>query len=315
VNADRTFAALLAIALLALSLPAVLAARVVPIALAPSGGVHRLSGAAGFLGPGCSWLLETVPGGAMTVALAAVGLLVASLAAGGSTAARQWRGERRLVAAIEAMRRPPPPALRRQLRRLGLQGRVDVIAAPRPVAFTYGWRTPRICLSRALLRLLPPDALEAVLRHERHHLRRRDPLRLALVRTLAAGAFLVPALRDVHAHSLTLLELAADADAIAPPHGRGPLARALYAFVRSWHREGAPPGRSPAGPGGAPLWTLLTGPGGTVVAFGPQPQAVLNARIDCLLDPQRRPAVMWSPVRLATTGGVLAAALCLLLLL
>lgn len=314
VDADRAFAALLVIALLALALPAALAARVVPMALMALGGAHHLSWGAGLLGPGCAWLIETLPGGPVALALAATGLLAASLVASISMAMRQWRSERRLTAAIEASRRPPPRALQRRLYRLGLQGQVDVIAAARPVAFTYGWCAPRICLSQALLQLLAPDALEAVLRHERHHLRRRDPLRLAIVRALAAGAFVVPALRDVHAHSLTLLELAADAAAMAPPHGRGPLARALYAFVRSGRDSGVPAMGRAASTGGPSLWTLLGGVDGTI-AFGPQPRAVLDARIDHLLDPARRPPMLWSPVRLAATAGVLAAALCLLLLL
>ncbi|MEI2690418.1 MAG: M48 family metalloprotease [Anaerolineae bacterium] len=52
---------------------------------------------------------------------------------------------------------------------------------------------PRIWLSSGLLALLDDAELAAVLRHERHHLRRRDPLRVLLARSVAQGLFFLPA--------------------------------------------------------------------------------------------------------------------------
>jgi Zn-dependent protease with chaperone function len=64
-----------------------------------------------------------------------------------------------------------------------------------PHAFCIGLLRPRVYVSRATLEFLDDDELEAVLAHEVHHARRRDPLRLLAARALADGLFFLPLVR------------------------------------------------------------------------------------------------------------------------
>ena len=78
--------------------------------------------------------------------------------------------------------------------------------------------------------LLDEPALGAVLEHERHHARRRDPLRLAAGRVAARALFFVPGLRELVHRQQSLAELSADERAIAAaPGNRSALAGQLAA--------------------------------------------------------------------------------------
>ena len=70
---------------------------------------------------------------------------------------------------------------------LKLADRIDLVQSTEPNAFCYGLLRPRICVTTGLLDTLSSAELEAVLRHERHHLRRHDPLR-TLLWTMLDGA-------------------------------------------------------------------------------------------------------------------------------
>src|SRR3984885_3279748 len=60
-----------------------------------------------------------------------------------------------------------------------------LITDPQPRAFCVGLFRPRVYVSTGAVAILDEAALSAVLAHERHHARRRDPLRLAAGRVLA----------------------------------------------------------------------------------------------------------------------------------
>jgi Zn-dependent protease with chaperone function len=84
---------------------------------------------------------------------------------------------------------------------LQLTGRLTVVDDTEAYAFVAGLARPHIWLSSGLLSLLDEAELAAVLCHERHHLLRRDPLRVLLARSLAHGLFFLPvaaALRDCY---------------------------------------------------------------------------------------------------------------------
>jgi hypothetical protein len=128
-------------------------------------------------------------------------------------------------------------AHRRFLTRLEVVGHlsdhpsVHVIADPRPQAFCAGYARPRVYISQAALDLLSEDELDAVLAHEHHHRRVRDPLRLACGRILSQALFFVPALRALFRRYAELAELNADGAAVrAGAGGRAALASALLAF-------------------------------------------------------------------------------------
>ena len=131
------------------------------------------------------------------------------------------------------------------LRALHLETCTQVVDLDTPVAVCYGLLRPRLVLSTGLARGLSRAELEAVVRHERAHLRRRDPLRLVLVRALADAVPAVPVLREAPEAVAVEQELAADRDALAavgadalggvllkvgdalgPLHGRGAAKRA-----------------------------------------------------------------------------------------
>jgi Zn-dependent protease with chaperone function len=121
----------------------------------------------------------------------------------------------------------------RGLKRLGpLPGvpRAHVVDDDAPQAFCIGLLRPRIYISRAALELLGNEERAAVLAHESHHARRRDPLRLLVARALAEGLFFLPAVRGLPERYAALAELAADRAATAATGGRRALASALLAF-------------------------------------------------------------------------------------
>jgi Zn-dependent protease with chaperone function len=108
---------------------------------------------------------------------------------------------------------------------------VMVIADSVPQAFCAGFLRPRIYVSQGALDLLEPDELAAVLLHEQHHRRARDPLRIACAGILSQALFFLPALRPLGERYSELAEQRADDAAVAAAGGeRQALASALLAF-------------------------------------------------------------------------------------
>lgn len=105
-----------------------------------------------------------------------------------------------------------------------------VVDEAQPLAFCTGLLRPRIYVSRGALALLEADQLEAVIAHEAHHARRRDPLRVFIARALGEALFFLPVLRRLSARYAALAELAADEAAVRHSGKREPLAAALLAF-------------------------------------------------------------------------------------
>lgn len=111
--------------------------------------------------------------------------------------------------------------------------RCRLIDSRQPLAFCAGYLRPRIYLSSGALEQLDAAELRAVLAHEAHHRRRRDPLRLLAARTLADALFFIPILARISERYATLGELAADEAAVKALSGRRPLAAALLKFSES----------------------------------------------------------------------------------
>jgi len=140
---------------------------------------------------------------------------------------RQWIATRRLTQRVHAHRLPPTRDLALAAERTGVSARVHLIDAPEPFSFTFGLLHARIAVSRGFLESVSAPELDAVLEHERYHLRHRDPLKVLVTRSLAPALFFLPALRDLRTRYVAAKELAADRRAIRC-HGRRPLAGALY---------------------------------------------------------------------------------------
>ncbi len=155
-------------------------------------------------------------GAIVVTVLAGVGLLMAGAAAW--RAATELLAERRFRRAV-ADRSP-----------MSVHG-AHVIVDDAPQAFCAGLVRPRVYLSTGALERLDPPALAAVIAHERHHARRRDPLRLACGRVLAAALFFMPKHRGLVQRQHALAEISADEAAVLAADGdRSGLASAMLTF-------------------------------------------------------------------------------------
>ena len=126
-----------------------------------------------------------------------------------------WR-MRTTLANLEVESAHRDGVLAQAVERLGFPlHRVRVVTGLPNPAFTVGWRTPNVFVARTLSHTLSAAELEAVLAHEIAHVRRRDPLRLFLLRGLASTLFWLPAIRRLVEDLADEAEIAAD-DAVAP---------------------------------------------------------------------------------------------------
>ena len=236
--------------------------------------------------PPCFWLLRTLAT-AHQAAVACWGLrlgtgaCVGIAAAVGLVLARQWWR----TAVAGALRFPTacvPVAVPAAATPRGWSGRFVLAADERPWALTRGFVRPTVVLSRGLVEHLKDAELAAVLAHERHHVLRRDPLRLWVAQAACAAFFwLAPARRLLQAFALAT-ELAADAFAMEQV-GPRPLASAL-------HRLASVPGHASAG------WTPVLGMMGAARG-GLGPRVAQIAAFPRALPPPERPR------HLRATGG------------
>jgi len=164
------------------------------------------------------WLSAGGPGAVLALAVAAAAL--ASLGLGLRSARRQLAASRRHMEAL--------PISDQVIAVEGASCRL--IETPAPQAFCAGYLRPQVYLSRGATEELSREELRAVVSHELHHVRRRDPLRLLLARSLADSLFFVPLLRRSSERYAALGELAADEAAVRRLGRRGPLASALLRF-------------------------------------------------------------------------------------
>lgn len=124
---------------------------------------------------------------------------------------RAWRSLRHTLALLDQFR----PAAGDDYWRACTQAAVNprrvrvVCALPNP-AFTVGLLAPRIYLAAELSQRLTAGQLAAVIAHEGAHVRRRDPLRLFLLRLLACTLFWIPALRRLEEDVRDEAEVLAD---------------------------------------------------------------------------------------------------------
>lgn len=134
---------------------------------------------------------------------------------------------------------------------------VFVIDDDQAESFCAGLWRPRVYITTGAHARLDAPALGAVLEHERHHARRRDPLRLATSRVIARSLFFLPAARELRRGQQLLAEMSADESAVTSAAGdRSALARAMLSFAD------APDDSSSAGVDPARVDYLLGGPHG-----------------------------------------------------
>jgi len=149
-------------------------------------------------------------------ALGALGLVV--LISGLRSLVRQLRLQRKFLRGL-----PPAAAIAVGEREL------TVIESSTPEAFCAGLLRPRIYISKAAVERLTEEELRAVVAHEAHHQRSRDPLRVFAGTVLSEAIFFLPGLRRVGERYRELAELAAD-EAASKAAGAQALASALLTF-------------------------------------------------------------------------------------
>lgn len=194
---------------------------------------------------------------------AARALAITYLARMAWVAVRTSRATSRLAATAAAAASEPP--------RAGTPA-THVVASARPFAYTIGGGAGSVVVSRGLLALLDEDEREAVLAHERAHLRLRHHrlLRFAQVVSGALGAA-VPAAAEAASSLARELEVIADQAAAGEVGDRRVVARAL---AKAALAKAAPATAAPA-PAPSP-----------VLAFGGERE--LAYRLDRLLEDPRR---------------------------
>lgn len=182
-------------------------------------GLRLEPGLLGELAAACTGMLPAL-GAAGYVELGFTVLAGASFALGARSLRRQLRTTREYLRGLG-------PALE-TVRVGGVSCRVTGGRAPR--ALCAGYLAPRVYVSRGALEALTSGELQAVVAHELHHVRRRDPLRLLVARVLADALFFLPVLRRIGERYAALIELAADEAAVRELGQRRTLAAALLKF-------------------------------------------------------------------------------------
>lgn len=177
------------------------------------------------------------------VHLASHGLLLAGLTYALWDRGRAARSLTRTLSALDRRHAVRGEAIEHAARRARLDpARLRVVQGLPNPAFTAGFWRPLVYVMASLPEVLEPAQLDAVLAHELAHVRRRDPLRLSLLRFLACTLFYIPALRRL-ADDLTD-EAEIDADDRAVSHGSALTLASAILVLAEWataHPTGAVP--------------------------------------------------------------------------
>ena len=200
-------------------------------------GLASLAGAAVVAGTWVVWkavgtaptspaeLLEACRAAFATMTLGS--LLVLALAA--LTGVSIFRAVRSLVGQLRTARR-----LSRRFRTLdetSIDGiRVRVLDDQRPQAFCAGLLRPRVYVSSGAKAALSAAEVRAVLAHEHHHARQRDPMKLLAAQVASEALFFLPVMRRARRRYADLAEMAADAAAVERAGSPGALAAAMLRF-------------------------------------------------------------------------------------
>ena len=118
----------------------------------------------------------------------------------------------------------------RACRSLGITTRAVVFRSDGVIACSRGVLFPSIWISDRAVASLDDEELAAVLAHEDHHCRRRDPARRQVLEVLSHALFAFPVVREATRAFLRMAEFAAD-DAASKVTSARATAQALLAFA------------------------------------------------------------------------------------
>jgi TonB family protein len=146
---------------------------------------------------------------------------------------REFRAMRRMVSTPQAaLTRSENARLQAALSGTGIPTRAVRVTEAGTMPAVVGLRRPAILIPRTVLEGLSMAELRAVLLHEEAHRHRRDPLRLAVYRALAAVFFFYPPLGLLLAKLRESAELVCDEGALRAGARPEDLTRALARTVR-----------------------------------------------------------------------------------
>jgi len=129
---------------------------------------------------------------------------------------RAWRLGQRELSLLDVREVGAHEAVLRAARVAGLDSaRVRVVCGLPGAALTVGWWMPLVYIAQETVEQLDHPQLVAVLAHEGAHVRRRDPLRLSILRFLSCLFFWIPALRQLADDFADEIEILADDAAAA----------------------------------------------------------------------------------------------------
>lgn len=114
------------------------------------------------------------------------------------------------VSILEQKRSLPQEKLENLLKELDLTDKLIVIKENKHIAFVIGILRPKIYISTKLVSDLSRKELEAVLLHEKHHLKEKHPAKLLLLSALQGSLFFFPIVKDIVAHIKISMEYEAD---------------------------------------------------------------------------------------------------------
>ena len=126
-------------------------------------------------------------------------------------AIREWHGIHMLTRWVGARR---DVAQEKILEQRYPNIRCWVVQDERPIAVTYGVPRQRILVTSALIALVTPEELGAILSHEAGHLHYHHPAKRLLWSSLREIFFFLPLLRDMARDMIDMQEYAADTHAI-----------------------------------------------------------------------------------------------------
>lgn len=230
----------------------------------------------------CAGILTSVHAEVPPLGAAALGLGAVTLAPAALRAVR-------VVGAVRRGARPArvdaPRGLRRAAQAVGLGERVVCLDDHLRYAYCAGVLVPRVYVSLGTVRALRGRELEAVLWHEGHHLRRRDPLRALVARALAGIFVAAPVISDLAERFEVASELDADRAVLWAQKTPRWIAGALLALGRT----SAPSPRVPLS-----AWSLSSA----------RVDQLTEDRADVLLPPISRVAVVRTAAALAVALGL-----------
>ncbi|PFA86225.1 M56 family metallopeptidase [Bacillus cereus] len=99
-------------------------------------------------------------------------------------------------------------------------------------AFTIGLVHPKIVISEGVFQTFTEEEIDAIILHEEHHKKNKDPLKLFLFTLLAEGMIYVPVLKGMLQRYQTYQELSADKYAIQQMHSSVELGSALLKLIK-----------------------------------------------------------------------------------